>query len=164
MSRAGRNRRLRAGLVASLIALSACGGSTAEPGESAEPTAPSTTSPVAAAATDAAEATTSSAPTQADQWADVFPEIELDPTEPGPRPVLSWAPVEDAALYQLTVLDSDSVPYWAWSGTDTSVPLGGMENPDAIGAWVFEELSWMVVARSSEGDPLGMSRRATLQP
>lgn len=99
-----------------------------------------------------------------DPPADIFPEIIIDPTEAGPRPVLSWSKVERAALYQLTVLDAGGVPYWAWSGTENAVPLGGMDNPDAIGAWVFEELTWTVVARDTGGTPLGMSHPAVLRP
>ena len=44
------------------------------------------------------------------------------------------------------------------------MPLGGMDNPDAIGAWVFEELTWMVVARDGDGAPLAMSQRVVLEP
>lgn len=109
-------------------------------------------------------APSSTSPSADDPWSDTFAEITLSPTEPGPRPTLSWTDVEGAALYQLTVLDADGVPYWSWSGTETAVPLGGMANPDAIGAWVFEELTWMVVARGSDGAPLAMSQRAALEP
>jgi len=97
-------------------------------------------------------------------WVEIFPEIALAPTEPGPRPTLAWRAVEGAALYQLTILDADGNVYWSWSGTENSVPLGGMSNPDAMGAWVFEELSWLVVARDADSAPVGMSRRASLLP
>lgn len=93
-----------------------------------------------------------------------FPEIEVQPTEAGPRPLLSWTAVEGAATYEIVVLDAGGTPYWAWSGTDSSVHLGGMENPDAAGAWVFEPLSWVVAARDAEGTTLAMSARADLLP
>jgi hypothetical protein len=97
-------------------------------------------------------------------WADTFAEISLSDTEPGPRPLLAWGAVDGAALYQLTVLDADGIPYWSWSGDTEAVPMGGMDNPDAIGAWVFEELTWTVVARAADGTPLAMSQRGTLEP
>jgi hypothetical protein len=127
-----------------------------------EPT--STTAPaVTTTPTDTTPATTST-PVVDEAWAATFAEIALAPTEPGPRPLLSWAAVDGAALYQLTVLDADMVPYWSWSGTETEVPLGGMDNPDAIGAWVFDELTWVVVARGADGAPRAMSTREVLEP
>lgn len=99
-----------------------------------------------------------------DVGADLFPDIELGATEPGPRPTLTWTAVDGASIYQLTVLDAAGEPYWSWSGSDTAIPLGGMDNADAVGAWVFEELTWMVVARDAAGVPLGVSRRGVLEP
>jgi hypothetical protein len=107
--------------------------------------------------------TTTTVPTD-DVWSDTFAEISLTATEPGPRPLLAWGEVDGAALYQLTVLDAAGVPYWSWSGSTSAVHLGGMDNPDAMGAWVFEELTWMVVARAADGTPLAVSRRGTLEP
>ncbi len=165
MSRLDTDRRPWIALLAAMVVLGACGGgSAADTSESPSTTAP-TTSTVPTDDVDAGpDDTTTTTAAETDPWAGVFPEIMLDPTEAGPRPLLSWTPVDSAALYQLTVLDSDGVPYWAWSGTETSVPLGGMDDPDAIGAWVFEPLRWTVVARNGEGQPLAMSRQATLEP
>ncbi len=148
--------------------LSACGSSDGD--GSADPTSSVTTDAVEADTTASTEVSDEAEPEEADAadleeaGAGLFPEIELGPTEPGPRPTLSWSDVDGATLYQLTVLDADGVPYWSWSGAETEVPLGGMENPDAIGAWVFEELTWMVVARDDAGSPVGMSSRGVLQP
>ncbi len=111
-----------------------------------------------------ADTTTTTTEPVDDAWSDTFQEISLTATEPGPRPLLAWEEVDGAALYQVTVLDADGIPYWSWSGDTAAVPLGGMENPDAIGAWVFEELTWTVVARSDDGTPLAMSQRGTLEP
>ncbi len=93
-----------------------------------------------------------------------FPELVVQPTEPGPRPLLAWDTVEGAVDYELFVLDADGAAYWAWSGTETSVYLGGMENPDAVGAWVFEPLTWVVAAVDADGTTLAMSTRADLLP
>jgi len=168
MSSPGRHRS-GAALLALALVLTSCG-SNGSGEESSEPTVPATSDSTESASSDAvddtadAEQEATDAQGAEEPWADIFPEITLGTTEPGPRPTLSWSQVEGAALYQLSVLDADGVPYWAWSGTETAVPLGGMENPDAIGAWVFEELTWMVVARDAAGAPLGMSRRGLLEP
>lgn len=94
----------------------------------------------------------------------VFDVIETDPSEPGPHPELAWAEVAGAATYDLIVLDAAGETYWAWSGTESSVHLGGVESPDAVGAWVFEPLTWIVTARDAEGEPLAMSAKADLTP
>jgi hypothetical protein len=168
MSSPGRHRR-GAVLLALVLALTSCGSDGSDEASS-EPTAPATSDSTAPASSSAVEATADAEEEEPEvqvaeeTWADIFPEIALGPTEPGPRPTLSWSGVDGAALYQLSVLDADGVPYWGWSGTETAVPIGGMDNPDAIGAWVFEELTWMVVARDADGAPLGMSRRGLLEP
>lgn len=94
----------------------------------------------------------------------VFDVLATEPTDPGPHPELVWSAVSGAASYDLIVLDGAGDPYWAWSGDSTSVYLGGVQNPDAAGAWVFEPLTWIVTARDGEGEPLAMSARATLLP
>lgn len=166
MMDAGMRRRRRALLLAAVaLVLGSCGSGGAD--DTAEPSLPSSDESVTTTTTDGAPTDTApsnTSPTADETWSDIFAEIVLDPTEPGPRPILSWAEVDGAVLYQLTVLDSDGVPYWSWSGTETAVPLGGMDNPDAIGAWVFEELTWMVVARAGDGAPLAMSQRGVLEP
>lgn len=168
MTADGRGRRSVA-VIALALTLGACGssdGGEAIPDETtaAKPAEATPTTTAADGEVIDTEELTASAPDVEESWVEIFPEIALTATEPGPRPLLSWSGVDDAALYQLTVLDADGVPYWAWSGTETSVHLGGMENPDAIGAWVFEPLSWMVVARDASGAPVGMSMRGQLLP
>ena len=169
MMRIAGGYRRSAILLALVLVLTSCG-SGGDGEESSEPTVPAASESPTSAPTDAVdepvdadEQETDSQPAE-EPWADIFPQITLGPTEAGPRPVLNWSEIEGAAPYQLTVLDADGVPYWAWSGTKTAVPLGGMDNPDAIGAWVFEELTWMVVARDATGAPLGMSERNLLRP
>jgi hypothetical protein len=153
--------------------LGSCGSGGADDAVEPAPPASDESIPATTAADESAGATepepadtapSSTSPSADEAWSDTFAEIVLSPTESGPRPTLSWAAVDGAALYQLTVLDADGAPYWSWSGTESAVPLGGMDNPDAIGAWVFEELTWMVVARGGDGAPLAMSRRGVLEP
>ncbi len=161
-------------VVACAFVLGSCGSgdsddatATSSPGAattSTTPDAPDISAPSTTTTTEPAETTTPTTEPADDAWSGAFPEISLNATEPGPRPLLAWDEVDGAALYQLTVLDADGTPYWSWSGSTAAVPLGGMDNPDAIGAWVFEELSWMVVARADDGTPLAMSRRGALEP
>lgn len=94
----------------------------------------------------------------------IFDVLVTEPTVAGPHPELAWSAVDGAASYDLIVLDGAGDPYWAWSGEATSVYLGGVQNPDAVGAWVFEPLTWIVTARDSDGQPLAMSERAELLP
>ena len=93
-----------------------------------------------------------------------FDVLATEPTDAGPRPLLTWASVTGAATYDLVVLDAEGRPYWAWTGEDTSVFLGGVENPEAVGAWVFEPLTWIVTARDATGQPLALSEEAELLP
>lgn len=136
-----------------------------------EPDDASTTS---TSETSADATSTSSAEVEADESAEadetvveapqVFELMVTEPTEPGPRPFLAWDSVEGASTYDLIVLDAAGTPYWAWSGEATGVHLGGVENPEAVGAWVFEPLTWIVTARDSDGQPLAMSGTAQLEP
>ncbi len=110
------------------------------------------------------ENTTTTEPKGADTLPNPFEEITVLATEAGPRPTLAWEPVDGAALYQLTVLDAAGDPYWSWSGEETSIPFGGVSNPDAGGAIVFEPMTWTVVARDANSQPLAMSSGLTLEP
>lgn len=94
----------------------------------------------------------------------VFAIIATEPTEAGAHPLLMWDVVDGAAGYDLIVLDAEGVPYWAWSGDEPGVHLGGVANADAAGAWVFETLTWIVTARDASGEPLAMSEKAELLP
>ncbi len=188
MTPASTQRRMLAALgvsILSLLVLTGCGGSdtdegtntgpvatvtpasesspAAEPSADEEPTVDSEADDAAEQAAEEVPEPTTPAGEADDQWLDVFPEIELAPSDPGPRPTLSWVAVDGAELYQVSVLDANGRPYWAWSGTETEVPLGGMANPDAVGAWVFEELTWTVVARDVAGVALAMSQRGVLR-
>lgn len=101
---------------------------------------------------------------QPDPEPQVFELIITQATSPGPRPMLAWDSIDGATSYDLIVLDAEGTPYWAWSGEAAGVHLGGVENPDAVGAWVFEPLTWIVTARDNEGQPLAMSAAAELLP
>ncbi len=93
-----------------------------------------------------------------------LPELLLGGAESGPRPLLTWAAVDGTARYTLVVLDSDGAPYWAWSGTETTIHLGGFDDPDAIGPWVHEPMTWTVAATDADGKPLAISQAGVLTP
>lgn len=95
---------------------------------------------------------------------DLFAPLVTKPTEPGPRPLLAWEPVEGAALYNVVVLGSNGDPYWAWSGTVTEIHVGGIDEPEALGAWVHESMTWTVSAQAPEGEVLALSAATPLVP
>ncbi len=96
--------------------------------------------------------------------ANYLPELSLEDAESGPRPLLTWVAVDGTARYTLVVLGSDGAPYWAWSGTETSIHLGGFEDPDAIGPWVHEPMTWTVAAIDGDGKPIAISHAGALTP
>lgn len=150
-------------MVAGVVALTGCGSS----GDNVAEDEPTITTSEAVAVDGGSEETDddgSEQDPQDDPPPPAFDTLVTEPTEPGPRPLLAWASVDGATIYDLIVLDAAGSPYWAWSGEDTSVYLGGVENPDAVGAWVFEPLTWIVTARDGEGQPLAMSESAELVP
>lgn len=124
--------------------------------------APDTTTTTAA--DDASDSGTDTDTEPAAERDPIFPVLVTAPTEPGPRPLLSWDAVEGATQYDLMVLNAEGVAYWGWSGAETAVYLGGVEDPDATGAWVFEPLTWVVTARDADGQPLALSEQAMLEP
>lgn len=91
-------------------------------------------------------------------------EIVIEAAPAGPRPLLSWAAVDGAALYRVVVVDADGAPYWAWSGSETQVFVGGVDDPALPGAVVFESMTWTVVALDEDGLPLSISDVAPLEP
>ncbi len=93
-----------------------------------------------------------------------LPELLLEEATPGPRPLLSWAAVDGADRYTLVVLGDDGTPYWAWSGTETTIHFGGFDDPDAIGPWVHEAMTWTVAATDAAGKPLAISQAGILTP
>lgn len=157
--------RIRHGAMAAIIVLSLAGCSGGSEPAADSPTTIESGSETTSAVTEGETAPeTAPEPEPALEQPQVFELIATEPTAAGPRPLLAWASVEGAVAYDLIVLDTQGAPYWAWSGEATSVHLGGVENPDAVGAWVFEPLTWIVTARDAEGQPLAMSATAPLEP
>jgi hypothetical protein len=90
--------------------------------------------------------------------------MAVEDAERGSNPMLSWAPVDGAVLYRVVVLDPNGDAYWAWSGTETSVPVGGNATPTLVGARVYDAMSWQVAAHGADGAPLAMSEPHVLTP
>lgn len=157
--------------VLTLTSLAAsCGGdgdSNAGP-TSLPPSDITSTAPSATTATTDADSvtTTSSAATipETTERPSLYAGIEVTEAEPGSNPLLTWAPVDGATLYRVAVLDPDGDAYWAWSGADTSVFLGGNVQATTVGARVFGEMTWRVAAFDAEGNPLAISEPSALTP
>mgnify|MGYP001084730826 FL=1 len=93
--------------------------------------------------------------------------VVVDPTtETGsPHPTLSWQPVDAAASYWLVLHDADGEPFWAWTGTDTSIRVGGGGSPDINQtAALHQEMTWRVAAFDGEGVLVALSDPAALAP
>lgn len=165
------SRAWKVGIAAAalLLTLAACGESTTTPTNASEATteANSATTSTQSTVTGSDESSTTTSGTEAPAvltLADVFDAIATDATEAGPRPLLAWTPVDGAAVYQVVVLGADGEPFWAWSGAETSINVGGSDEPMAIGAWVHEPMTWTVSALGSQGEVLGLSAPAELLP
>ena len=51
--------------------------------------------------------------------------VTTPPSNNGEHPLLAWATVEGVELYAVTLTGADGGPYWAWTGPETEVYLGG---------------------------------------
>lgn len=142
--------------VALLVA--ACGGS--DSSEQAEQTQP-TEQAQQAETTAVAETTTT---TEVTARSSPLDEVMIEPADSGPRPLLSWTPVDGAATYRVIVLSADGTPHWAWTGAETQINVGGFADPSLPGAIVFEPMTWSVAALDGEGLPLAMSAPSPLNP
>lgn len=93
-------------------------------------------------------------------------ELALDPAEEGgSHPTLSWQPVEGASSYWLALVDGTGAPYWAWTGPDTSVRVGGGDIADENQtAALHETMTWSVAAFDADGNLLALSPRASISP
>lgn len=72
---------------------------------------------------------------------------------PGERPRFTWPESEDAVEYSLVVQDLKGRPYWAWRGPETTVYLGGVEQPaaDSVGPRLAKRAQWQVTGYGPDG-------------
>ncbi len=172
-----------------LAALAACGGSspaddatstrTVPPSERAstastddeDTSASAATTSEVGAAENAAPAATTVSPAPASELADLDGIATITMTTPssgnGEHPLLSWEPIEPAVRYALTVTASDGQAYWAWTGSEHEVWLGGStEEPpaDSGGPYLTEPMTVRVVAVDSADVIIAARRPVTIGP
>ncbi len=77
--------------------------------------------------------------------------------------MLEWVGLDAASEYTVTVFTADGRPWWAWSGPETSVPLGGLRTEvDLGGPRAGPGITWFVVGRDGDGRLVGVSSRRTV--
>lgn len=170
-----RATRLVVAIVGLILVMAACSGSD-EPGSVGDPvttvdTPPTTTesgSSVPASSTTApADDDTTTVPSLLELRGDLGLDIlVLNPiTETGSHPTLNWQPADGAAAYWLVLRDAGGRPYWAWTGTDTSVRVGGGDSASTNQtAALHAEMTWSVAAFDEEGNLIALSDSASVAP
>jgi hypothetical protein len=156
-----------AALVATMMIMAGC--SSAESDTDIAPT--STTSSDATAGPDGTDDTSSTtAPTTAPPPPVIdglAPVVLLTPASGGgPRPLLEWERVVEAASYLVVVYDGDGDAFWSAITDATSVYLGGPELiPEANSApRLAGDSTWVVFARDATGRVIAASGRAPIAP
>lgn len=132
-----------------------------------EPTTTSTPQPATEQSTTTTNTVTSVAPQSEPLLIGADPAIQVTPTEgEGSRPMFEWETVDGAALYFLVVKDDAGVAYWAWSGSETSIPLGGAEFPEnhGNGPTIGPGFTWSVSAYATDGTFLAISGERLISP
>lgn len=164
-------------ITAMVMLLAACSSDSSDEGSSTT-SPPSTTAPAGdeAIATTTAPATTSAPATTAALtpatpfdgtsilYADSAP---LSVTVTGTnRPQISWEAVAGADRYSLVILTDGGESVWAWSGTDTSVVVGGAGEVDrpGLGARVPTPSWGLVIASDPDGAVLAVSQPTAVGP
>ncbi len=153
-----------------LLVATACSSSDGDAESAASTTAATVTtssSTVQQATTTTTTTTTSIAPQNEPLLVGAAPVIQLTPTEGvGVRPTLDWEAVEGADSYFLVVKDDAGVPYWAWDGSETSIPLGGAEFPEDYGngPTIGPGYTWSVSAYAADGTFLAISGDRPVSP
>jgi hypothetical protein len=84
----------------------------------------------------------------------------------GSRPLLSWAPVDGAAVYVVMVYDADRSPYWSAVTTATEVYVGGpVQIPTGNdGPRIGAGYTWSVYAEDAGGLLIAASPQRDLSP
>jgi hypothetical protein len=84
----------------------------------------------------------------------------------GARPLLSWDPVDGAGSYVVFVYAPNGDIYWSWSGSDTSVHVGGEPQlGDGVsGPSVAQGMTWGVIAYDADLLPIAVSEKRPIAP
>jgi len=139
---------------------------TSETGDSAPTSAaPTTAAPDTVAPTDAPTTvapTTAPPTTAAPDALQQLPGVEavtvtVSGADPS-RPTFTWTAPANAVDYQLVVQDASGTPLWAWTGTGTSIVLGGAERaPEVEGPALTGPGQVRVFAFGADGAVVGSS-------
>ncbi len=132
---------------------------TEPPATEAPATDPPATEPPATDAEVEEPPETTAPPTTAPPLVPSLEPITVVPTvaDVGDQPTLEWSSVDGAAEYRVVVRDGDGAAYWAWSGPETSVVLGGGSSPEGAGARVPDGGEWSVIARDADAATIATS-------
>lgn len=83
----------------------------------------------------------------------------------GPRPVLRWEPVPDAANYLVVLRDGVEAPAsWVWRGTNVEVQVGFGDRPGLGGPEVRPGMVWSVLAFDADDAPIAQSDERPIAP
>ena len=84
----------------------------------------------------------------------------------GGRPRLEWTPIPEAAVYEVNIYAPSGEIYWAWSGSSTSVHVGGepLLGPNSAGPTVIPDMTWYVLALDESGLIVGQSPVVGIAP
>ena len=96
-----------------------------------------------------------------------LPEVVLNTPQAGegPRPVLTWEPVEGAVTYAVTVYaGAGDAARWSWRGEETSVRVGFVEDTTVGGPNVIDGMTWSVLALDGDDEPIAQSNERPLAP
>ena len=128
------------------------------------PSDPSTT-------TAAAPSTTPPTSGPPQELADVPGLTEITVTTPpsgnGEHPLLAWEPVDPAASYSLVLTQADGQVYWAWSGVESQIWLGGSNDrppATASGPYMVEPMTLRVFALNADGAVFAASQPIEIAP
>lgn len=164
--------------VALFVAMTACSGGGEEP-SAAEDQSTTTAAPTTTGQTETTGPETSTeAPTSTTEDPTVVSDLGelrddlgvevlvLEPTsETGSHPTLRWQSADGAVSYWLVLQDAAGRPYWAWTGSETSVRVGGGDSADANQTAVLHEpMTWRVAAFDSDGNLVALSDTADVAP
>lgn len=146
-----------------LLVGTACGGDDT-PGTTA---ASGTTQPGATSTTTTEATATTTTTTPAEPFLPGLGLESITQTTPvaggGPRPLLSWEPVDGAAAYTVVVFDGEGTPWWSWRGEATEVFIGGFETSFEMGGpRAGPGVTWVVFAYDAEGSAIGVSEQRPL--
>ena len=83
----------------------------------------------------------------------------------GPRPLLTWEPVDGALTYAVTVYAGPEQPArWSWRGEQTSVRVGFVEDSTVGGPNVIDGMTWSVLALDADDEPVAQSSQRPIGP